>query len=170
MQLHLAAQDILSSLRHFLKQMDEAKYRQQVESLSNSTIGQHTRHTIEFFQCLIEQAEQGVINYDKRSRNQLMEEYPHVALQSVERIAAGIKNAFSDKPLMLETTFSDSEDDYSLIPSNYQREWSYVLEHAIHHMAIIKIGAKILAPEITLPESFGVAPSTIKHRHRQCAP
>ena len=43
----------------------------------------------------------------------------------------------------------------------------YNLEHAIHHHALIKVGLKIMT-KIELPESFGVAPSTIQYR-KVCA-
>lgn len=170
MQLLTATHDILSALKNFLEQMGEDAYCQPVDSLSHATIGQHTRHTIEFFQCLLSQRENGVVNYDKRSRNHLMEEHPAVALQALEQVAADFASLFSDKPLMLETTFSEKEDDFSLISTSLHREWSYVLEHAIHHMAIIKIGLRLMAPHVKVPENFGVSPATVKYRQRQCAP
>jgi hypothetical protein len=169
MQLLTATNDVLSELTNFLEQVEEAKYRQTVAALSNSTIGQHTRHTLEFFQCLVSQREKGVINYDKRSRNQLMEEHPSVALETVAQLPQAFEKAATDLPVLLETTFSEREDDYSLIPSSFHREWSYALEHAIHHMAIIKIGLKMIAPEVKVPDNFGVGPATVKYRQRQCA-
>ncbi len=170
MQLLAATEDILSELKNFIGQMDEKKYRQPVEPLSNSTIGQHTRHTVEFFQCVILQAEAGVVNYDKRQHNHVMEEFPEVAMQALDAIAEKIKSNYSDKPLMLETTLSDNQDDFSLIPTSFHREWCYALEHAIHHMAIIRIGLKLIAPEVKVAENFGVGPATVKYRQRQCAP
>jgi len=169
MQLMKATTDVLSALKNILEQVDEVKYRQPVDALSNSTIGQHTRHTIEFFQCLLSQSASGIINYDKRSRNHLMEEHPAVGLQALQDVSAELTAMPSDKPLMLETTFSEKEDDYSLIPTSFHREWSYVLEHAIHHMAIIRIGLKLVAPAVKVPENFGVGPATVKYRQRQCA-
>ncbi|HXH18540.1 MAG TPA: hypothetical protein VNJ07_05605 [Chitinophagales bacterium] len=170
MKLLEASDEVLASLRHFIKQMDETKYRQPIESLSNSTLGQHTRHIIEFFQCLVRQAEGGVINYDKREHNRIMEEFPQLALQSLDRISQNLKNIDCDKPLILETTFSENKDDFSLISTTFHREWCYALEHAIHHMAIIKIGLKLIAPEVRVHENFGVGPATVKYRQRQCAP
>ena len=50
MQLLNATRDILSGLKNILQQIETSKYNQSVGTLSDSTIGQHTRHTIEFFQ------------------------------------------------------------------------------------------------------------------------
>ncbi|MEM9648432.1 MAG: hypothetical protein AAF969_08120, partial [Bacteroidota bacterium] len=47
------------------------------------------------------------------------------------------------------------------------REVMYNLEHTIHHHALIKVGIQFFT-DIPLPESFGVAPSTLQHR-QACA-
>ena len=171
MAMHLldSTNHVLSGLKNVLHQIDNTQYNKMLDAMSDSTIGQHTRHTIEFFQCLLRQSGSGVINYDKRDHNQQMEENSHVALQALEQVLGDLAQMHTDRPLKLETTFSEEEDDYSLIDSSYYREWSYALEHAIHHMAIIKIGLKIMTPDINIPENFGVSPATIKYRQRQCA-
>jgi hypothetical protein len=169
MQLLHATREILSGLKTILEQIGNDAYGRRMEALSNSTIGEHVRHTIEFFQCLLNQSEGGVINYDKRSHDTLMEKNTVFALHAVEQILSDFSEIPADKPLLLEASFSESEDEYSRSSSSYYREWSYVLEHAIHHLAIIKIGLKMVAPEIKVPDNFGVGPATVKYRQRQCA-
>jgi hypothetical protein len=44
-------------------------------------------------------------------------------------------------------------------------EIAYNLEHTIHHMALIRVGLHELG-DITLDDSYGVAPSTLKYRKR----
>ena len=66
--------------------------------------------------------------------------------------------------LILETVYDNSV--VHRVESTLDRELIYNIEHAIHHMAMIKIGLKVLAPELHLPENFGVAPSTIRYRHQ----
>jgi hypothetical protein len=51
--------------------------------------------------------------------------------------------------------------------TNYYREIVYNLEHTIHHMALIRVGLKELA-SIELPENYGVASATVKHK-KSCA-
>ncbi|MDX1476670.1 MAG: hypothetical protein R3301_03155 [Saprospiraceae bacterium] len=53
--------------------------------------------------------------------------------------------------------------------SSLERELIYNIEHTIHHLAIIKIGLAIIAPDIPLPAHFGVAPSTVKYKQGICA-
>ena len=48
--------------------------------------------------------------------------------------------------------------------SSFYRELSYNIEHAIHHMALLKVAVKQTLTYISLPENFGVASSTIRYR------
>jgi hypothetical protein len=44
------------------------------------------------------------------------------------------------------------------------RELVYNIEHAVHHMAIMKIGVREIASYIGLSSDFGIAASTIRHK------
>ena len=57
-----------------------------------------------------------------------------------------------------------SKDAEESISSTVAREVNYNIEHCIHHMALIKIGLKIIKPSLALSPSFGVAASTLQHR------
>ncbi len=168
MRLLEATEDLFSNLRHYLALVDEVTYCKPVEALSNATLGQHTRHAIDFFQCIAEQSATGILCYDKRHRDRLMEESPKAALVALGNISDWAKSSFADKHLLLQVSLSETNNEATLIPTTFMREWNYAVEHAIHHMAMIRIGAKFVAPELRLPDSFGVAPSTIKYR-KQCA-
>jgi hypothetical protein len=51
-----------------------------------------------------------------------------------------------------------------MVISNVQRELVYLIEHSIHHFALVRIGIQENFPEIILPCDFGIAYSTIKYR------
>jgi hypothetical protein len=53
--------------------MDTAQYTQPLTVFSGSSVGQHVRHTVEFFQCFILGLENGVVDYDARKRDFLIE-------------------------------------------------------------------------------------------------
>jgi hypothetical protein len=66
-----------------------------------------------------------------------------------------------DKLLNLHAAFDEGVEVTS--SSTYYRELMHNLDHAIHHMAMIRVGLTTM-PGITLPEDFGVAYSTLKFR------
>ncbi|MDZ4846899.1 MAG: hypothetical protein SH857_15290 [Chitinophagales bacterium] len=164
MQLPEATEELFSNLRHYLAAMDETAYCMPIEALSNSTLGQHTRHVIEFFQCIAEQSDSGVLSYDKRPRDHFIEESPKAALVALENISQWVESSFADRHLLLQVSVNETSDATTLIPTTCLREWNYALEHAIHHMAMIRIGAKFATPDLALPENFGVGYATIKYR------
>lgn len=161
---------VLDDLRHYLSVIDPVTYQAPLEILSGSTIGQHTRHIIEFYNCLLEQSlEPGepVINYANRRRDHRIESEPDHALAYVDSISEKLKELDADRPCHLNCAEHGQED--LMVHSTIGRELIYNIEHTIHHLAIVKIALKSTMPEIVLPEHFGVAPSTIRHRQEACA-
>lgn len=156
-----AVQANFRQLSDLLRQLSPADYARPCEDLSGASIGQHMRHIIELYQCLQQQYAAGTVNYDLRKRDLVLESDPDAALAAIETLSANVPNAEKD------LTLSQSMDGCTLsIPTNYSREMLYNLEHAIHHEALIKVALRGLS-HIAVPESFGVAASTIAHR--QCA-
>ncbi len=148
----------LEQFKEVLSQLSQDTYVLPCTSLSNATIGQHTRHIIELYQCMIKGYEQGVICYDKRERNKNIEEQLSYAIAQITEVQLALEKP--DKEVTVNYDLSDKEVS---LTSNYFREVMYNLEHTIHHQAMIKVGVLQLT-QIVLPEAFGVAPSTIKHR------
>jgi uncharacterized damage-inducible protein DinB len=163
MKLHHACSNILSQLTGLVEQINESDFSKPIDCLSQSTIGQHLRHTLEFFLCFQNGYDQGIINYDKRAHDKLVESDKFIALAALGRINDFVRQ-LEDKPLKLEASYDPLQENFISIPTNAARELVYNIEHAVHHMAIIKIGVREIAPYITLPKDFGVAASTIRHK------
>ncbi len=166
MHTHLsdACQTILSQLKNILLQLDEKDFSQPSMALSKSTVGQHVRHTLEFFLCLEQGFQKGVVNYDKRAHDKLIETDKFVALSAIARIEHFISSQKADAPLLLEVGYERDNEDFVVLSTNYLRELTYNIEHAVHHMAIMKIGIREVAPYVALPSDFGIAMSTVRHR------
>ncbi len=165
MYLPTLSTNTLCQLSTFLRTLTDEIYSQQISELSNASIGQHTRHIVEFYTCLIQQIKEGdIINYDKRLRNNELETSVQATLVEIDSICVAI-NAIKEE----RNTYTEGHlgtIDYH-IPSSIERELLYVLEHAVHHMAIIKIAVKILDLNIEIAPNFGVAESTLVYR--KCA-
>ena len=165
MNLQKAVQGVCLQLCSAMNKLSREQYVYHSATLSNATIGQHVRHIIEMFLCLERGYESGLVNYEKRDRDKRIETDKAFAEKLLHEIAAGLNKA--DKSLTLEACYSLEESDAIRLATNYQREIVYNLEHAIHHMALIKIGIRELT-DIELPEGFGVASSTLKYQ-KECA-
>ncbi|MEO8239641.1 MAG: DinB family protein [Flavobacterium sp.] len=151
----------LDELTNLLDQLSDASYSKSCEALSNSSIGEHTRHILEMFQCLESSYDTGILNYDNRARNKRIQTETQFAKQCILDVKSGLKK--ENKILYLEQMI----DELTFrIQTNYYRELLYNLEHCIHHQALIKV-AVLQCENILLNENFGVARSTIEYRN-QC--
>lgn len=156
------AKEVLKQLIESISTLTYDEYTQKISLLSNSAIGEHTRHIIELFQQLFEGYETANIDYDKRKRNIKIQENIDYAIECIANIICVLDK--ENKILILHTEISNYEN---VIETNYYRELMYNIEHCIHHQAIIKIAFLYIGKQELL-ENFGIAKSTIKHR-KQCA-
>ncbi len=163
-QLINASQTILDQMSDAVRQLSEVEFVKPSITLSGASIGQHLRHTLEFFICLEQGYKQGLINYDKRSHDKMIENDKEIALEVIQRIRSFVTDQTKDKTLMLEVGYDLSSNENVSVQTNYLRELTYNIEHAVHHMAIMKIGINEVAAHIKLPSDFGVAASTIRYR------
>jgi uncharacterized damage-inducible protein DinB len=164
MELQKAIHHVFSQLTDSLNQLSSEQYTLPCKNLSGNTVGQHVRHIIEMFQCLEKGYQTGEVDYEKRKRDQRIETNRVIANGLLKEIGEQILK--ENKTLLLRTYYSDLQDEPEMISSNYYREISYILEHTIHHMALIRVGLRELG-DIPVDDTYGVAPSTIKYR-KQC--
>jgi hypothetical protein len=146
-----------------VRQISADDFSKPSPSLSNSTVGQHLRHTIEFFLCLEGGFRDGVINYDKRAHDKLVESDKFIAINSICRIRDFVGVTSIDSSLRLDVGYDRHTEECVTIQTNYFRELTYNIEHAVHHMALIKIGIREVASYVKLPPDFGIAVSTLRH-------
>jgi hypothetical protein len=153
-----SVKNTLNDLVLVLNQLDLAIYTHPNKYLSNATIGEHSRHIIEMYQCLEAGYSDGSFSYDNRMRNKRLETEIEFAIESINIIIKSVEK--ENMPLV---SFYKLNDEQLSIGTNYFRELIYNLEHCIHHLALIKV-ALIDIEEVVLPENFGVAASTVAYR------
>ena len=151
----------LHELIDLLNQLTDQVYTTPCRELSNATIGEHTRHCIELFQCLLSQYELGVINYDKRQRDLAIQSQTEVAKTALLSLLDQL-----DKPNIDLVLEQDYDGNRIQLTTTYQRELLYNLDHCVHHQALIKVA--LLSSSVQVDPNFGVARSTIAYRE-QCA-
>lgn len=150
---------ITGQIRQLAEMLGDAVWTVPVEVLSGATTGQHVRHIFGLFQQLQQGYDTGVVNYDNRVRHTTSETSVAAALAELEEVEAGLKS--ENKTLLLQ--YHNPAGDVE-VSTNYARELHYCLEHAIHHLAIVKSGLRAIGIE-GVPADLGVAFSTLAYRN-----
>ena len=165
-----AVEDVLQQGLALLAAMEATMYSLVLRSPYSASIGQHYRHVLDHFICLVTGLESGRVDYDERSRNRDIE----TDLVYARGITAMLLQQFQDLSLEVldlpcEVVYSVGyrETEVDIIPSTIGREVAFSVGHAIHHFAIVRLLCAELG--IAVPNEFGIAPSTLKHRSAQAA-
>jgi hypothetical protein len=159
MHLQNASKEVLSQLLDLCRRLPPGDYARPLPVLSGHSVGTHVRHVLEFYDLLLHHGA-GPLSYDHRKHDRQLEACPARAARKLETLLVGLDALPPDGPLVLETRLSPGNDAAVRVPTSYCRELLYNLEHAIHHMALIRIAVSSLSPALSLPESFGVAYET----------
>lgn len=154
----------MREIKNVLLQLSDEYYIHKSILLSQATIGQHIRHIIEFYQCIIDKSTIKKINYDNRFRSEKMESNRKYAISIIDEIIVKLNQEKVDYNLIVEGNFSANGKNTVKIQSTFLRELAYYLEHSIHHLALIKIALMELNKEDIIDDSFGFAPATIRYK------
>lgn len=156
---------MIGQITDLLNSIDNQTYTKPLDIFNGSSIGQHFRHILDFYLCLIKGTESGIIDYAHRDRDPIMESDTAHAKAIFTRIANSIEKLTEERALHVWGDFSNhSYEERPLLGSSVGRELMFAHDHAVHHLAIIKIGIEAAAPELNIDKNLGVAPSTVKHR------
>jgi hypothetical protein len=154
--------EILEQLSFVLNQFNNKSFQKPLKVLNEISIGQHTRHIIEFYQCLFIGLNGENINYDGRNRDLQLESDLPYAIDEIKNLISKLKQNLNNKMVSLNVIFENEE--IIDVPSSFLRELTYLIEHTIHHLAIINIAIKSTFETIAVPENFGIAFSTINYQ------
>lgn len=160
---------IINQLISLIKQFSDKEYAAKLPVLNGSSIGMHTRHILEFYSCFLNQCNNTEICYDDRERQLIYEINTDATIDALSNIKNALNNLEITNSIEIKTNSSTEEGNNNIVQSSIGRELLYTLDHSIHHLAIIKIGAQLNFGSISFPENFGVAPSTIRHNNKSCA-
>lgn len=161
----------LAQLQSVLEQVDPILFTQTGLGHLEGSMGGHVRHVLDHIRSFIEAVGQDRVDYDHRERDTPVESDPAVALEVAADLVQHLNNIDTssfNRSITVRVMLSDA-DGQAELQSTIGRELAFVLSHTIHHFALL--GAMARAADITLPEHFGHAPSTIAYRKRiACVP
>lgn len=147
----------LEALSAIIEQLSDEDFRLELPMLEGTSLGKHIRHTLEFHQCLF--AEQPIISYDNRQRNALLETDRSEAIHCIEELITRLRFVQLDKVLQLSVQYGA---ETILVTSSVKREMAFLIEHTVHHKAILRMALNQYFPQVTFDASFGYADSTIR--------
>jgi hypothetical protein len=150
----------LKSLKDLLLLLDNDQYVFKNMFLGKASIGGHTRHIIELLGCATNGYHSGTVDYLNRVRNLELEANRMMAIRELERLQGQIRKSDKEMKLIVEGDSSTVSDH---VRTTYHREIVYNTEHAIHHLALIRVALREMKLEL-VGEDFGVAHSTMKYR------
>ena len=163
-------ENLIENLNHYksvIEKITDNDFSKEIPVLSNGTIGQHIRHVLEFYTGLFYGIESGIVCYDNRKRDLLLETDKNYAFQTINKVIQQINAIDEDLPIILQSSVSNKKNSFIKVNTSIYRELVYGFDHSVHHQALIKIGMQALNRDL-LFDNFGVAPSTIKHK-KACA-
>jgi uncharacterized damage-inducible protein DinB len=135
-------------------------YRRTRDDRVSGSVGAHVRHVLDHVTALLEPASEGLVDYDSRRRQTLVEIHQPTAIAELRRLAfvlCLLRDADELRACRLSAVVSADGRRFET-PTLFGRELVFVLSHTVHHQAII---ALLLATEgRRTPARFGLAPST----------
>ncbi len=146
--------DIISS-EHYI-------YSENSSSPWMSGVGKHFRHLIDFYDRFFDQFP--VVNYDLRNRNIDIERDKSAAENKLNYFKEVLED-YKQKNINQEITLYQGDipmkENRDKVDSTLGRELRYLIEHTVHHYAIIAMFLKHYG--YSVPSEFGVAQSTLTY-------
>lgn len=163
---------VITQLEDALEQLSQQQYAGHAYSKS-SPIGGHVRHIVEFYQALftaLSTSRDKILCYDKRERNILLETSKDAVLQELSGIktqllSLDIADKSADDGGLALASIIDPDQPMFTMKTTLHRELFYLLDHMVHHMALIKMIAEGLG--VKLDKNFGLAQSTKAYKNTQ---
>ncbi|MDM8159805.1 hypothetical protein QUH73_08275 [Labilibaculum sp. K2S] len=170
MQTVSVSKIIINQLIALCEKISSKQYSASLHLLMNNSIGKHIRHIVEFYDILKDSCrEDSILSYDAREHCSRTETEKKVAVKRFKDVLNWLNDIDKNLALTLNVSYDKLANEGFHIDTSLQRELVYNIEHAIHHMAIIRIAIEQEFPDIKLDKHFGVAYSTIRFRDDLCA-
>jgi len=156
---------LLAPLEEALGTLPESAYRS-TPAPHGGSIGQQTRHVLDHYDLLLGHRG-GSIDYGRRRRDERTERDPAVAARRLRTVRDHLQRLDAGDHALRVWQETLSDGDRLPLESSLARELAFVASHTVHHLAVIALLADWQG--VSLPSTFGVAPSTLNHWARQAA-
>ena len=150
---------------NLLQSLSDTEYTAINPPVYESAIGDHYRHTLEHYISFVEAYATGAIDYDARKRDRRIATDRMYAAIVTETLISQMRALTEDRSLRVKVDSSGEEGSQPIwSASSGARDLQYLQAHTIHHFALIALMVRLQGG--TVPDEFGVAPSTIAYRRQ----
>ncbi len=157
--------ELLRQAHGLLEALTDDDYASPLETTTQATDatwaspGAHTRHVLDFVDCLLAGIDAQRIDYTARKRDPEVETCRRTGRRRIEGAIEGLERLGDlDGRMPIEVRPEPGQD---WTRSSLAREIQSVATHVIHHHALIRLTLALRG--IETPADFGVAPSTLAH-------
>lgn len=156
-----ALERALEDLAAVVAALSPEAYGARLVPTTSGSIGEHVRHCLDHVSALVSADPSSYLSYDRRARGTSVETNPAEALRRIQllriKIAVGRWSTRLDEPICVLCTVARGGETLTGM-STLARELAFVLNHTIHHQAMIGLLASLHGCDV--PDGFGFAPST----------
>lgn len=165
--------DVQKQGESLLLDLTDDIYANPFPEAEGASIGAHYRHHLEHVDAWLNPDDYDIIDYDARQRDRRLETDRSAALERTRKQMEACRHIAPDHlqraaAVRCRVSYEQNEKESALTPSSVGREAMNVIVHGIHHYALMAILCRLHG--IRIPEGFGVAPSTARHRHELAQP
>ncbi|MFN7983563.1 MAG: DinB family protein [Vicinamibacterales bacterium] len=151
---------LLDDLASVLRTVPSEIYRARFANAVTGSIGEHVRHCLDHVSALVTANASVPLSYDARHRGTCVETEPAAAVEHIATLRSELATwptSTLDEPLSLLSQIT-ADGQMVTSRSTVARELVFVMNHTIHHQAII--GVLLATHGHPVPGRFGHAPST----------
>ena len=160
---------VLSQLNELLGNVSDDQYSMKPVGVIPSSLGGHVRHCLDHVKAWLAGFHSNTADYDHRQRGTTIETKRLAARDELANLIARLERLGRcdvDRTMYVRL-LRDADSPAIMLESTLGRELAFVVNHTIHHNALIGVMARLL--DIALPDRFGYAPSTLAYMERmQC--
>jgi hypothetical protein len=150
------AEEFVSALCLIEKFDDEIYTKSTAET---GSIGAHFRHNFDFANEFLSGLEIGKIDYNKRIRDDRIEQDRQYAIEKITFLIRRLQNLPTKNLIQNILVRSEIEEKF-WFASSIGRELEFLHSHTVHHHALIN--EKLRSSGVKTAFGFGVAPSTLR--------
>ena len=155
-----------------VEMIDDDTFSEPAHIAPHGSIATHLRHILGFYDSFISGLEHGRVDYNARTRDQLLEHNRRHAINSISVTIERIRSLsqLPETHSLFVATEEDENKTSGWSRSSVLRELDFLQSHTIHHYSLIAILLRLRG--IDPGPEFGVAPSTLNHWSEEavCAP